>query len=144
MGPLLAVLFFVALLVFAPIKAAVAILGALLLATLAVQATTATISHVNATLTESFKAIVLAVLFTGIAMFTITSFMVGVPRSMFANPASMAISGVGLMALQYGSFVMGFRLALGLTFLHSAIVAVVSTAVTSVSIWFIAKMVPQG
>ena len=144
MGPFLVVLFFVALLVFAPIKAAVAILGALLLATLAVQATTATISHVNATLTESFKAIVLAVLFTGIAMFTITSFMVGAPRSMFANPASMAISGVGLMALQYGSFVMGFRLALGLTFLHSAIVAVVSTAVTSVSIWFIAKMVPQG
>jgi hypothetical protein len=135
MGQLLVVLFFLALFVVAPLKAAILFSCSILLATLVVQATTATISRVNVSLSESFKAIVLASLFSAIAIFTMISFMSGAPRGLIGNP-----TGFALLGLQYGAYVLGFRIALGLTFIHAAIVAVVSTLITSTSIWFIAKM----
>ncbi len=140
MGQLLFALFFLALFVAAPFKVAATFTGALLLATLVVQATTASISRVNASITDSFKAIVYACFFTAVAVFTIFSFMAGAPRELFANTTVFAAASLPLVVLQYGSFVLGFKMALGLTWLHAAIVAVASTAVTSGAIWFITKM----
>lgn len=140
MGQLLFAIFFLALFVVAPIKVAAIFTGALFLATFVVQATTASISSVNVSLTESFKAIVYATFFSAVAVFTVFSFMVGAPRELFANSAAFAAASMPLIALQYGSFVLGFKMALGLTWLHAAIVAVASTAITSGAIWFITRM----
>lgn len=140
MSQLLFALFFLALFVFAPFKAAATFSGAIFLATLVVQTTTASISRVNVSLSDSFKAIVYACFFTAVAVFIIYSFMVGAPRSLFANTTVMAAASLPLLVLQYGSFVLGFKIALGLNWLHAAIVAVASTAVTSGAIWFITKM----
>lgn len=135
MGPLLVVVFFAAVFVFAPLKGALIFCGTILLATVVVQATTSSISKVSVSLTEAFKAIVLSAFFAAVAAFTILSFMVGAPRELIN-----AGSGLGLVALQYGAYVLGFQFALGLTFAHSALVAIVSTLVTSASVWYIAKM----
>jgi hypothetical protein len=135
MGQVLMLCFFLAVLVLAPLKASAIFLGALLLATLVVQATTTTISNVNVSMGSAFKAIVLSLFFSAVAMFTIISFMHGAPRFLVNN-----LSGMTLMALQYGAYILGFRMALGLTTLHAALVAIASTLITSVSILFIAKM----
>ncbi len=140
MGQLLFVVFFLALFIAAPLKAAAIFSGALLLSTLVVQATTASISRVNVSLTDSFKAIVYSFFFTAVAVFTIYSFMIGAPREVFMNPASLFAASLPLVLLQYGAYVLGFKVALGLTVVHSCIVAAASTFITSGAIWFIAKM----
>lgn len=140
MGQLLFVLFFLALFVAVPIKAAAIFTGALFLATLVVQATSSSISRVNVSLTDSFKAIVYACFFTVVAVFTIFSFMIGAPRELLASPTVLAAATLPLLFLQYGSFVLGFKLALGLTWLHAALVAVASTAITSGAIWYLTRM----
>jgi hypothetical protein len=139
MAQLLVVLFFLALFVVAPLKGAVLFSGAVLLATLAVQATTVAVSRVNVSLSEAFKAIVLALFFSAVAVFTSISFMHGAPRELI-NGANV----LGLNGMLYGAYVLGFRIALDLTFLHAALVAVVSTLVTSTSIWFILRMAVHG
>lgn len=135
MGHLLSVFFFLAVFVLAPLKGALIFAGTVLLASLIVQASSSAISGTSVTLTESFKAIVFSIFFAAVASFTIVSFLIGAPSQLINSG-----SGLALVALQYGSYVLGFRLALGLTFLHSAMVAIVSTLLTSVSIWYIAKM----
>ncbi|QPF71949.1 hypothetical protein G8A07_02730 [Roseateles sp. DAIF2] len=135
MAPLLTALFFLAVFVIAPLKGALIFCGAILLATLFVQATTSAVSNAGVTLTESFKAIVLSVFFGAIAAFTVMSFMKGAPRELINGG-----SGLLLLALQHGAYVLGFRLALGLTFLHAFLVATVSTVFTSAAIWYIVKM----
>jgi len=124
----------------APLKASAILLGALMLATLVVQATTSSISHVKVTMGSAFKAIALSLFFTGVAMFTIISYMHGAPRFMFDNLGGLALSGMVITVLQYGAYILGFRLALGLTTLHAAMVAVASTFITSAALWYISKM----
>lgn len=132
--------FFLAMLFLAPLKASVILLGALLLATLVVQATTSTIANVQVTLGSALKAIGLSLFFSAIAIFTIISFIHGAPRFMFNNVGGMALSGLALTGLQYGAYILGFRIALGLTMLHAAMVAAVSTLITTMAVWFISKM----
>ena len=136
MGQFLTILVILAILVVAPLKAAAAILGTVLLSTLVVQTTTSTFSKVNVTLIESFKAIVLSLFFSAVAVFTTISFMRGAPREFLNN-----LSGMALVAMQYSAYVLGFRIALGLTFFHAAVVAIASTIITSACLWFIGKMV---
>lgn len=135
MGYLLVVIFFLALFLTLPLKAAVVFCGALLLSTLVVQATTGTVARVKVTLTESFKAIVLSTFFAMVAAFTTVSFLRGAPRDLINDT-----SGLLLMVLQYTAYVLGFRMALGLIWPHAALVALLSTLITSVSIWFISSM----
>lgn len=138
MSQLLLVVFFLALFLVAPLKAALLFSGTLLLASLAVQASASAISRVTVSLGEAFKAIVLSVFFSAVAAFTIFSFAIGAPRELISS--GNAGSSLGILALQYGAYVLGFRLALGLTVVHAAMVAVVSTLLTSLSVWFIVKM----
>lgn len=140
MGSLLLVGFFLVLFVVAPARAAAIFTGAFVLAALVVQATATSISRTSVSLGDSFKAIVYAIFFAAVALFTIYSFMVGAPRELFANPAAVKAAAWPLFALQYGSYALGFKIALGLTLLQAAIVAVASTIITSGAIWFIARM----
>lgn len=140
MGQLLFVGFFLVLFVVAPVKAAAIFAGAFLLAALVVQATASSVSRTSVSLTDSFKALVYAVFFTLVGVFTIFSFMVGAPKQLFMNPAAVSAVAGPLLALQYGSYALGFKIALGLTFIQAAIVAVASTVITSGAMWFIVKL----
>jgi hypothetical protein len=135
MAQVLIVLFFLVLFMALPLKSALLFSGAVLLATLSVQASTMTVARVQVSLSESFKAIVLALFFTVIGSFTIMSFMRGGPTALMLSPFSW-----GLVVVQYGGFVLGFRMALGLTLGYAALVAAVSTAFISGVIWFITRM----
>jgi hypothetical protein len=137
---LLFVGFFLVLFVVAPVKAAGVFLGAFLLAALVVQATAASVCRASVTLADSIKAIVYAFFFAAVAIFTLFSFMVGAPRELLTNPAVVAAAGWPLVALQYGAFVLGFKLALGLSFLQACVVSIASTAITSGALWFISRM----
>ncbi|CAN5377474.1 hypothetical protein BH11PSE11_BH11PSE11_26160 [soil metagenome] len=135
MPQVLAVLLFVAIFIFAPLKGALIFTGAVLFATIVVQASTAAISKVSVTITEAFKAIVYSLFFTAVAAFTVMSFMRGAPSAL-VTPATVA----ALAGLQYGGYVLGFMIALGLTFVHAAMVALASTLITCSALWFIAKL----
>lgn len=93
---------------------------------------------------SALKAIGLSLFFSAIAVFTIISYMHGAPRFMFDNMGGLALSGIALTGLQYGAYILGFRMALGLTTLHAAMVAMASTFITTVAVWFISKMVSIG
>lgn len=136
--------FFLAVLFLAPLKASAILIGALLLATLVVQATTSAISHVQVTMGSALKAIGLSLFFSVVAVFTIISYMHGAPRFMFDSVGGLALSGMALTGLQYGAYILGFRMALGLTTLHAAMVAVASTFITTMAVWFISKMATLG
>lgn len=140
MGQLLFVLFFLALFVVAPTKVAAIICGALLLAALVVQAAAAGVTRSSVSLGDSVKAIVYAVFFSAVAAFTIFSFVLGAPRELFTNPASVTALGWPLIALQYGAFVLGFKMALGLTFVQAAVVSLASTAIATGALWFIGRL----
>ena len=139
MGYLLTVAVFLAVFLLAPLKGALLFCGAILLAALIVQATTSAIAKVNVSLTDSFKAIVLSVFLAAVAAFTIVSFLIGAPLQLITSSG-----GLALVALQYCFYVLGFRIALGLTFAHAATVAIVSTLLTSISIWYVAKMMSSA
>lgn len=140
MGQLLFVLFFLALFVLVPLKAAGIFTGAVLLATLVVQATAAGVTSTSVSLTDAFKAIVYAFFFAAVAVFTLFSFMKGAPKELFTNPAVLAAAGWPVLAMQYGAYLLGFKMALGLTFVQAALVAIASTVITSGALWFIVTM----
>lgn len=140
MAQLLFVVFFLALFVVAPLKAAAIFTAAVLLAALVVQATAASVTRTSVSLTDSFKAIVYSVFFTAMAVFTLFSFMKGAPKELFTSPAVLAAAGWPVLAMQYGAYLLGFKIALGLTVVQAAIVALVSTVITSGALWFIATL----
>lgn len=139
-GQLLLIVFFLALFVVAPVKAAAIFAGAVLLASLVVQRTAASVAQTPVSLSDSFKAIVYALFFSAVALFTQFSFMKGASKELFANPAAIAVVGWPLIAMQYGAYLLGFKIALGLTFLQSAVVAIASTVITSGAIWLISAL----
>jgi hypothetical protein len=141
MGSILSALFFVGLFVLAPFKFAAIFTCALLFSSLVIKATAASISHVEVPLTDAFKALVYSFFFSFLAILTIFSFLKGAPREVFMSPTSIVAIGWPLVFLQYGAYVLGFKIALGVTLLHSILVAAVSTAITSGSIWLIGAMV---
>ncbi|HEX5310792.1 hypothetical protein [Aquabacterium sp.] len=140
MGTVLVGLSFLVLFLIAPIKVTAIVCGSLLLCALVVQATTTTLSRVNVTLSDSFKAIIYSFFFSIIAFFTIFSFLIGGPREIFMNPASARAAAIPLILLQQGAYILGFKLALGLTLIHAFIVAVASSFITSGAFWFILTM----
>lgn len=146
MSQLLLVTFIVAVLFIAPLKTAAVLFGGLLLATLVVQATAAGVARTPVTLGESLRAIVLSVFFSCVAMVTIWSFTTsGAMGTMMHGPDGLqwlfgTVAGLGLTIFQAVAFFLGFRVALGLPFLHSALVAVVSTTILGISLWIGASL----
>ncbi|TAL24378.1 MAG: hypothetical protein EPO01_05695 [Aquabacterium sp.] len=142
MSQLLLVTFIVAVLFIAPLKTAAVFFGGLLLATLVVQATAAGVGRTPVTLGEALRAIVLSVFFSFVAMVTIWSFTTGgAMHDAMAHGTNASrlvfgsVVGLGLMAFQAAAFFLGFRVALGLPFLPSALVAVVSTVIVGAALW---------
>lgn len=143
MGQLLLVVFVVAVLFLAPLKVAGLLIGGLLLSTLVVQATAASVGRTPVTMGEAFKALVLSSFFSFVAILTVASFMSGAGIAALREAGPATAQGLALgwsfdmaaTALLYGAYFLGFRIALGLPFLHSALVAVVSTAIISGCWW---------
>jgi hypothetical protein len=142
MGQLLLVVFVIAVLFIAPLKVAGLLIGGLLLSTLVVQATASSVGRTPITLVEAFKALVLSTFFSMVAILTVASFMsgAGIQALREAGPTAQGLAlglsfDLAATALLYGAYFLGFRVALGLPFLHSALVAVVSTLIISLCWW---------
>lgn len=118
--------FFVAI---APMKVTLLGLFAIGIITAIVQVTSNMIGGTKFTIGESFKAVAWSVLFMAAGIFTAISLMHGSGPNDSAQRA--LIAGI----LPYIGYTLGFRLALGVTFLHAAAIAIVSTALSIVFFW---------
>jgi hypothetical protein len=135
MGPVLLAVFMVIFVMIAPLKVVALTVAGFGSASLVVQATALSISGVKVTIAQAFKTIILSFLLSLLAGFTLVSFVRGAPHFMLND-----ITGLGALAFQYGAYVLAFRMGLGLTWLHAALVAVVSSTITGVCIWAAARL----
>lgn len=129
MQQLFFVLAFVAFAFAAPTKVTVLCAVLLLLITLTVVAVTQAVAGTSTTLSSAFKAVFLSLCFLAVWLLTLLSYLKGGDRSFHE------LSLVVLLASLFGAFVMGFKVALPLTFRSSAIVAVLSTGISGALIW---------
>jgi hypothetical protein len=94
-----------------------------------------TVTGVQATFGEAAKAIGLSLVFLVIAILAWVSLSFGVPKGM-----SVQISGLGGYAV-FGStlaaYVFGFKLGLGISFGSSAVIALISSAASTVAFMLI-------
>ena len=115
----------------APFKITVAVCVSLLIVTSVVKATTNAVAG-SSTYPEAFKSIGLAFAFMAIALFTLFSFNMGTGQ----GAPLMLVLGVFLV-----SYILGFKVALGTSFGASAVIALVSTAVSGV-LFLIVRALP--
>ena len=94
-----------------------------------------TVTGVQATFGEAAKAVGLSLVFLVIAILAWVSLSFGVPKGM-----SVQISGLGGYAV-FGStlaaYVLGFKLGLGISFGSSAVIALISSAASTVAFMLI-------
>lgn len=135
MNYFLIVAFIVFLLVKLPLKVSAFGVGGLLLTTLVIQVTGSVVSGARISAGEAARAIVLSLLLSGLCLLALASFSHGAPRELLDSSMAWTVMGGSV----YVAYVLGFRLAMSLTWLHAAIVAVVSTAITSTCMVLLAK-----
>ncbi|MDQ8024038.1 MAG: hypothetical protein REI94_19525 [Moraxellaceae bacterium] len=87
--------------------------------------------------TESFKAVGLAFVFVLLALFTIISFTKG------AAPLAIVLFSGPMMLLLPVAYFLGFKIALGVSFLASIVIAIIS-AVASTGLFLVAKTLFLG
>ena len=93
------------------------------------------VTGVQATFGEAAKAVSLSLVFLAIAIFAWASLSLGVPKG-----TSIQITGLGGYAV-FGStlaaYVLGFKLGLGISFGSSAVIALISSAASTVAFMLI-------
>lgn len=135
---MLAVLLIVCVLAFAmiaPIKVVLIGAAGFAFASLVVQAATSAIAGVKVEVAQAFKAILLSLFFTLVASFTLMSAQRGAPGFGLGH---LANSSAGVF--QFSASVLAFRIGLGLTWLHAAIVAAASSAIIASSVWLMCQL----
>jgi hypothetical protein len=110
----------------APLKITLAACLMLLLVTTAVRFTTRAVAGVASSYGETAKAMALSFFFVVIAFFTLLSFSKGTGVTQFTGLAGYLVFFAFL-----GAYVLGFKLSLGLSFVASSVVAVVSTVAST-------------
>lgn len=111
----------------APVKTTLAVCLLLLLVTSVIRFTVHAVAGVRNSYAQTFKAVGLSFFFLAVAIFTLLSFAKGTGMTQFTGLAGHVVFFAFL-----ASYVLGFKLSLDLTFSASAIVATVSTAVSTV------------
>lgn len=114
----------------APPKVTILTCGLLIISALVVKVAAQTVANTSPSLGESFKSVGLSFAFLAIALFTLTSFSRGTGVSQFAGLSAVAVLGALL-----GSYVLGFKIALGTSFGASAVIALISTTVSGLLLW---------
>ncbi len=120
----------------APVKVTLATCAVMLVITSVVKALTHAMTGTSATYGDAFKAVGLAVVFMLIALFTMMSFAFGGAPSDLRSLPGFAMNGA-----LFGSYVLGFSVALDTTFGVSAVIALISTAASALAIWAAAGLV---
>jgi hypothetical protein len=116
-----------------PVTAAACL--SIVLVTLVIKGVTRIVSGINPSFGEAFKAVILSFIFLMVAMFTLFSLSKGTGTSHFSGLSGWAVAGALLSA-----YVLGFKVSLGTSFGASAVIAVVSTAVSNVLLRWAEKM----
>lgn len=111
----------------APMKVTLATCVLLLLVTTIIRYATKAVAGVESSYGEAAKAMALSFFFLVLAFFALLSFAKGTGVTQFTGLAGHLV----FMAF-FASYVLGFKVSLGLSFAPSAIVAIVSTVASTV------------
>jgi hypothetical protein len=114
----------------APLKVTLAACLLLLVVTTVVRFTTRAVAGVESSYGEAAKAMALSFFFLVIAFFTLLSFATGTGVTQFTG-----LAGYLVFLAFFVAYVLGFKLSLGLSFVASGVVAIVSTA-ASMALFF--------
>jgi hypothetical protein len=112
----------------APLKVTLATCLLLLLVITVVRFTTRAVAGVDASYAEATKAVGLSFFFLVVAFFVLLSFAKGTTGVMEFT----GLSAVLVFGAFFAAYVLGFKFSLGLPFGSSAVVAVISTAASTV------------
>jgi hypothetical protein len=115
----------------APLKITLATCLMLLIITTVVRFTTRAVAGVESSYGEATKAMALSFFFLVIAFFTLLSFASGTGVTQFTG-----LAGYLVFLAFFAAYVLGFKLSLGISFIASSLVAVVS-AVASTGLFFL-------
>lgn len=97
------------------------------------------VTGIHASFGEAAKAVSLSFIFLAIAIFTWASFSLGVPRGV-----SIQITGIAsyaVFAFTLAAYALGFKLGLGISFGASIIVALISSAASTIAFMLIRGLV---
>ena len=114
----------------APIEVTLLTCALLVTSAVVVKLAAQVVANTSPSLGEAFKSVGLSFAFLAIGLFTLASFSRGTGVSHFTGLPAVAVLGALL-----GSYVLGFKLALGTSLAASAVIALVSTAVTGLLLW---------
>jgi hypothetical protein len=110
----------------APLKVTAAILLTLVVVAVTVKVVTRTVAQTDVSLGSSLGAVALALAFAAIMLFTLFSFSVGTGITQF-----FGLSAILVLAAFLASYVLGFKLALHLTWGSGSLVALIATVITA-------------
>ena len=110
-----------------PLKIAAAMLVTLAVVAITVKTVTRAASGTEVSLAASLRAVGLALTFAAILLLTLLSFSAGTGVTQF-----LGLSAVVALAAFLASYVLGFKLALGLTWGSGSLVALIATVITTV------------
>jgi len=110
----------------APLKITLAACLMLLLVTTVIRFTTRAVAGVESSYSEAAKAMALSFFFLVIAFFTLLSFASGTGVNQFTG-----LAGYLVALVFFAAYVLGFKLSLGISFVASGLIAVVSTVVST-------------
>lgn len=120
---------FVFFAVLAPLKITLFTCAMLLLVTSVVKISAQSIVDLEFSYGEAFKAVALSFFFLVLALFTLVSFFIGTSTQISGLPALAVLAGF------FSAYILGFKFGLGTTFGASAIIALVSTFISSLLFW---------
>ena len=113
----------------APLKATLLTAAVLLIVTTVVKISAQTVVSLDFSYGESFKAVALSFFFLCIALLTLVSFSFGTGAQISGLPALMVLAGF------FSAYILGFKFGLGTTFGASAVIALISTLISSLIFW---------
>lgn len=113
----------------APLKATLLTAAVLLIVTTVVKISAESVVGLDFSYGEAFKAVGLSFFFLGIALFTLVSFSFGTGAQIYGLPALAVIAGI------FSAYILGFKFGLGTTFGASAVIALISTLISSLFLW---------
>lgn len=111
----------------APLKLTLATCALLLIVTTIIRLTTRAVAGVDSSYSEAAKAMALSFVFLVVSFFALFSFVKGTGVTHITGLAGYLVFGAFLV-----SYILGFKLSLGLSFGASSVVAVISTVASTV------------
>ena len=113
----------------APLKVTLITCATLLMITTVVKISAQSVVGLSFSFGEAFKAVALSFFFLVVALFTLFSFSIGTQAQISGLPV------LGVLAGFFSAYILGFKWGLGTTFGASAVIALISTLISTLFLW---------